>query len=358
MSLRKIMCLAGAAFAAGAIGCTPAFAQEETTAHVCAETRKVLASIEQELEPYQADEWIRSEDFYESEEDLDAMRAEAKLGRVSDSIDRPAERLGLEVPKRREERLALQKDLIEYLTSRMRDLREMPKDERNALDLKIERLEYQRDLRRQRLKDLNCDSLPETVADNEAEAAPVEEASAPVEAVDEASELQGYTPGLIERMRSGVGAPPAAAVTGSVMPWNRSAPPPRRPASGAIAVPLLPEPVPLLPEPVPLLPVPSSAPTPFTDWMTGTFDNDRNVFTLNRGSGSYLYANGTMTAERIDGTVVEGTWTQSSSGQQCKDGGYHGRFRITFTEDGFSGLFGYCDEPPGAPGGFQGRRRK
>jgi hypothetical protein len=142
------------------------------------------------------------------------------------------------------------------------------------------------------------------------------------------------------------------STTGRMLPWNRpAAPAGDRPVDGAIQVPLL-------PEPVPLLPVPNTAPTPFTDWMTGTFDNDRNVFTLNRGSGSYLYANGTMTAERIDGTVVEGRWTQSSSGQQCADGGYHGRFRITFTEDGFSGLFGYCDEPPGAPGGFQGRRRK
>jgi len=93
-------------------------------------------------------------------------------------------------------------------------------------------------------------------------------------------------------------------------------------------------------------------------WMTGTFDTGGGVMTLNPAGGRYEASNGRMSTTAINGAVMEGIWTQDSSGQQCKDGGYHGRFRLVFTETGFSGLFGYCDEPPGAPGGFHGTRRR
>jgi hypothetical protein len=55
---------------------------------------------------------------------------------------------------------------------------------------------------------------------------------------------------------------------------------------------------------------------------------------------------------------MEGIWEQDSSGQKCRDGRYYGRFRLTFTSNGFTGLFGYCEEEPAAPGGFQGTRRR
>ena len=107
-----------------------------------------------------------------------------------------------------------------------------------------------------------------------------------------------------------------------------------------------------------MLTVPSSASRLPQTRMTGTFDSGGGLLKLTPAGGTYEYANGRLAVDKIDGTVMEGVWTQDSSGQQCKDGGYHGRFRLTFTETGFTGLFGYCDEPPAAQGGFYGTRRR
>ncbi len=93
-------------------------------------------------------------------------------------------------------------------------------------------------------------------------------------------------------------------------------------------------------------------------WMTGTFDSGGGVMQFSPGGGTYEYQNGRMSVTRIEGTVVEGRWEQKLSAGQCPDGGYWGRFRLNFTETGFSGVFGYCDEEPHRIGGFQGKRRK
>jgi hypothetical protein len=93
-------------------------------------------------------------------------------------------------------------------------------------------------------------------------------------------------------------------------------------------------------------------------WMTGTFDTGGGVMTLSPSGGNYAYQNGRMRVTAIDGPVMEGVWEQDVSAGRCDDGRYHGKFRLTFTESGFSGVFGYCDEVPSRRGGFQGTRRR
>jgi hypothetical protein len=92
-------------------------------------------------------------------------------------------------------------------------------------------------------------------------------------------------------------------------------------------------------------------------WMTGTFDTGGGVLTLNPAGGRYQYQNGRMSTTRIDGNVMEGRWEQDMSAGKCPDERYWGRYRLTFTSGGFTGVFGYCDEEPHRIGGFQGTRR-
>ncbi len=56
----------------------------------------------------------------------------------------------------------------------------------------------------------------------------------------------------------------------------------------------------------------------------------------------------------IEGPVMTGRREQASAGGRCPDARYRGAYRLAFTEDGFTGVFGCRDEEPG----FQGRRRK
>ncbi|MEN0652602.1 MULTISPECIES: hypothetical protein [Hyphobacterium] len=94
--------------------------------------------------------------------------------------------------------------------------------------------------------------------------------------------------------------------------------------------------------------------TDYTDWMTGIFDTGGGVMQLSPSGGRYEVQNGVMTVTRIEGPVMEGRWQQSASAGPCPNG----RFRLTFSETGFSGVFGYCDEEPTRVGGFQGTRRR
>ncbi len=93
-------------------------------------------------------------------------------------------------------------------------------------------------------------------------------------------------------------------------------------------------------------------------WMTGIFDTGGGVMHLGPSGGTYQAQNGRMSVTKIDGEVMEGLWEQDNSGGQCPDGRHRGRFRLTFTADGFTGVFGYCEEEPHRIGGFQGKRRK
>jgi beta-lactam-binding protein with PASTA domain len=119
---------------------------------------------------------------------------------------------------------------------------------------------------------------------------------------------------------------------------------------------------PAAPQPLPTAPKTTAAATPppqdYRAWMTGTFDTGGGVLKLSPAGGTYEYSNGRMSNIRIEGLVMEGRWEQDSSAGKCPDGRYHGRFRLTFSENGFTGLFGYCDEEPARRGGFQGTRRK
>lgn len=91
-------------------------------------------------------------------------------------------------------------------------------------------------------------------------------------------------------------------------------------------------------------------------WMTGVFDTDFGVTTLSPGGGSYTNNNGSLATTSINGATMEGTWTQTNSGGQCEDMTHRGRFRVTFTADGFSGLWSYCDKEPNY--GWTGTRRR
>jgi hypothetical protein len=91
--------------------------------------------------------------------------------------------------------------------------------------------------------------------------------------------------------------------------------------------------------------------------ITGTFDTDFGVLTLTARDGSYTVNNGHVTIEHIYGDFMDGTWSQSTSAQQCSDGTYRGRFHFKFTNDGFAGSYGYCDGPINA-GRWNGTRRR
>jgi polyhydroxyalkanoate synthesis regulator phasin len=108
----------------------------------------------------------------------------------------------------------------------------------------------------------------------------------------------------------------------------------------------------------PTLSRPPAADNSLASWMTGTFDSGGGLMTLTPSGGNYQYSNGRMRVTGINGAVMEGIWEQDSSGQKCRDGRHYGKFRLTFTANGFTGLFGYCEDEPSAPGGFQGTRRR
>jgi hypothetical protein len=78
------------------------------------------------------------------------------------------------------------------------------------------------------------------------------------------------------------------------------------------------------------------------------------------GGGSYSWRDGHLMG-RLDGPNFEGVWSQSASGQRCREarGGsnYWGRFDIHLTGNGhFEGHWSYCDAAAGSGGGWSGRR--
>lgn len=91
-------------------------------------------------------------------------------------------------------------------------------------------------------------------------------------------------------------------------------------------------------------------------WMIGTFDSDFGVLTLSALGGSYTHQDGHVRVTGRNGADVEGVWQELSGTHRCADGTYHGRFRFEFTATGFTGSYGYCDDPPGA-GRWNGARR-
>jgi len=90
--------------------------------------------------------------------------------------------------------------------------------------------------------------------------------------------------------------------------------------------------------------------------MTGTFDSDFGALVLTKTDGTYSYKNGRVTITKIYGDFMDGTWSQSESGQRCPDGAYRGTFHFQFTKTGFTGHYGYCDGQANA-GPWNGTRR-
>lgn len=90
--------------------------------------------------------------------------------------------------------------------------------------------------------------------------------------------------------------------------------------------------------------------------MTGEFKSSFGKLTLASGSGNYEYNHGRVTVSRVDGNVMEGIWEEDPSSRKCADGRNFGRFRFTFTADGFTGSYGYCDQAPAASNVWNGTR--
>lgn len=123
-----------------------------------------------------------------------------------------------------------------------------------------------------------------------------------------------------------------------------------------------PRPSPPYREGEPIAPPPISPDAPFREGDSfaesltiGTFDTPVGTMKFNRYNPA-TYSLGRIYVSRIDGAVMEGVWIQQSSGQQCSDGSYAGRFRFQFTLEGFTGLYGYCDAEPSITG-WNGTRR-
>lgn len=76
----------------------------------------------------------------------------------------------------------------------------------------------------------------------------------------------------------------------------------------------------------------------------------------NASRGDYAYNNGQIGMTYIDGSTIRGTWEQSTSSKQCADGRYYGQFVFHASPGGFTGNYGYCDDPPTA-GEWNGTRQ-
>lgn len=109
----------------------------------------------------------------------------------------------------------------------------------------------------------------------------------------------------------------------------------------------------LLPMLLFLLLVPVTA-TAFT--VAGTYDSSEGVITLqqsgDRITARYPNDNGEITGMLFD-TTLEGFWIEDHSDRRCataKNGRYHwGRVAFEFSDNGFSGKWGYCNDQPSRP---------
>jgi hypothetical protein len=96
---------------------------------------------------------------------------------------------------------------------------------------------------------------------------------------------------------------------------------------------------------------------PYAQWMTGDFDSDFGRLSLTPQAGTYAYHDGRVSVSSRQGPNMDGTWQESSGAHKCLDGLYRGRFHFEFTDSGFTGQFGYCDDPVNA-GKWNGKRHE
>lgn len=87
--------------------------------------------------------------------------------------------------------------------------------------------------------------------------------------------------------------------------------------------------------------------------ITGSYSTSEGNMTLrqngDRVSGRYTQDNGEITGVLND-MILDGFWIEDHSDRRCsnsKNGRYYwGRISYEFTENGFSGTWGYCNEEP------------
>ena len=81
------------------------------------------------------------------------------------------------------------------------------------------------------------------------------------------------------------------------------------------------------------------------EMMMGMFDTTFGRMVLGRDGGTYATNDGVITIGKIEDNVMRGHW-QESKGRRCADGRIWGSFRFVFTEEGFTGAYGYCEGEP------------
>jgi hypothetical protein len=97
--------------------------------------------------------------------------------------------------------------------------------------------------------------------------------------------------------------------------------------------------------------------------VAGQWETSEGNMTLREVGGSvqgnYASDNGRISGT-LRGAVLEGFWAEDASDRRCSTPGFDGRrfwgrVRFTFQGDRFTGVWGYCDEEPGA-GSWSGTR--
>ena len=87
--------------------------------------------------------------------------------------------------------------------------------------------------------------------------------------------------------------------------------------------------------------------------VAGSYSSTEGAVTLHqsgdRVTGSYTNDNGELTGLMFN-NIFEGFWIEDGSDRRCstpKNGRYHwGRVTLTFDGNGFSGVWGHCDDKP------------
>ena len=96
--------------------------------------------------------------------------------------------------------------------------------------------------------------------------------------------------------------------------------------------------------------------------IDGKWSSDFGVLNLSEGrhavNGTYDFKGGRFIDSRRVSNVLSGRWVQDKAEKRCDyaiDGShFHGRFTFEFSERGFVGKYGYCDEVQ--TGNWNGRR--
>jgi hypothetical protein len=97
----------------------------------------------------------------------------------------------------------------------------------------------------------------------------------------------------------------------------------------------------------------SSAPS-----IYGSYSTDWGQMEIGPAGATYIYGTrmGMLDTLPSGYGTVSGTWRQDGGARDCGGGQYYGRYTITFTAGGFTGQFGYCDDPPSL--GWSGTRQR